>query len=125
MTNCERIRELIPWYASGTLAEEESREVTAHLVSCEVCQEELALALRLKRRVEADAQHLPRIPDAAWQRVAAEAFGRPIAKIDVGSFLLGFSLGANRKRGGVPVYGDLRVLGRKVRLFNVEQEEST
>jgi len=125
MKDCETIRELLPWYASGTLEGDEARAVTAHLASCDACQEELALVLRLRRGIEGELRRLPNAPDGMWRRVAAEAFGRPLGRIDVGSFLVGFSLGANIKRGGVPVYGDLRLLGRRMRLFNVKQEEST
>ena len=123
MNGCERIRELIPWYANGTLSSVESGEVSVHLAACEACREELAEILRLRAGVERELRSLPRLSDGAWKRVAMEAYGRPIAHLDVGSFFLGFSLGASVRRGAVPIHGDLKVLGRKIRLFNVEQEE--
>lgn len=125
MSGCERIQELIPWYASGTLSSAESGEVSVHLAACGVCREELAGILRLRAEVERELRSLPRLPDGVWKRVAVEACGRPIAHLDVGSFLLGFSLGASVRRGTVPIHGDLKVLGRKIRLFNVGQEERT
>jgi len=123
MTSCGRILELIPWYANGTLSRDEMRIVTAHLADCEACRNELATTLRLKSVAERDLRSLPGLPDAVWDRVSAEVQGRAIARVDVGSFLLGFSMGARVRRGGVPVYGDLRLLGRKVRLFDVGKEE--
>jgi RNA polymerase sigma factor (sigma-70 family) len=123
MSDCERIRELVPWYATGSLSRAESRDVTAHLASCEGCREELAETLRLKVEVESELRRMPRLPDGVWRKVLATVRGQPIAQIDVGSFLLGFSLGARVRRGAVPVHGDLRVLGRRIRLFNVEKED--
>jgi predicted anti-sigma-YlaC factor YlaD len=123
MSSCERIRELIPWYANGTLSSAESGEVSVHMAACRACREELAGILRLRAEVERELRSLPRLPDGVWKRVAVEAYGRSIAHLDVGSFFLGFSLGASVRRGAVPIHGDLKVLGRKIRLFNVEQEE--
>jgi len=120
--DCERIRELIAWYATGSLRRAESAAVTGHLACCEACREELAETLRLKVGVESEVRRMPRLPDGAWKRVVASVRGEPIARIDVGSFLLGFTLGARVRRSGVPVYGDMRLLGRKIRLFNVEKE---
>ena len=121
MKDCSWTREMIPWYANGTLSPEETRDVTAHMAECQSCREELALTLRLKVGVEEELRTLPRLPERAWKRVEAEVKGRPIAQVDVGSFLLGFSLGAKVRRGAMPVRGDLKVLGRNVSLFNTER----
>jgi len=123
MSDCDRVRELIPWYASGTLSVPETQEVTVHLADCGTCRKDLAEILRLKGAVENEARCLPRLPEDVWKRVAAEAYGRPIAKLDIGSFLLGFAFSASVRRGNVPVHGDLKLLGRKIRLFSVGQEE--
>jgi len=123
MNPCDRVRELLPWYATGTLSTDETREVTAHLGSCSTCAEDLALTLRLKVSVEADARGLPRLPDSVRKRVEASIQGRSIAQIDVGSFLLGFTFGARVNRAGVPMQGDLKLLGRRIKLFKVGKEE--
>ncbi len=117
MSDCENVRDLLPWYASGTLEGSETRLVTAHLASCDACREELALVLRLRRGVEGELRRLPRVPRETWRRVSSHAYGRSLGRIDVGSFLVGFSLGASIRRGGVPMYGDLRLLGQRLRLF--------
>ena len=123
MRNCEWARETMAWYANGSLPEAEVGELTGHLAACETCRQELSVMLRVKAVAEESFRAYPKLPDKAWDRVAAESLGRPVARLDVGSFLLGFSIGASVRRSGrVPVYGDLRVLGRKIRLFNVEQE---
>ena len=122
MNPCDRVRELIPWYATGTLSSDETRAVTAHLASCEACGEELALTLRLKVSVDAELRDLPRLPDTIRKRVEASIQGRSLAQIDVGSFLLGFSFGARVNRNGIPVQGDLKLLGRKIKLFKVGKE---
>ena len=121
MKDCSWAREMIPWYANGTLSPEETREVTSHMADCEACREELVLTLRLKLGLEEELRNLPRLPEGAWKRVEAEVKGRPIAQVDVGSFLLGFSLGARVRRGAIPVRGDLKLLGRNVSLFNTEK----
>lgn len=121
MRDCRWAREMIPWYATGTLSPEETHAITAHMADCSACREELALVLRLKVGVEDEFRRLPRLRENAWKSVEAKVRGRPIAKVDVGSFLLGFSLGARVRKGSVPVRGDLRVLGRRVSLFNTEK----
>jgi len=124
MRDCTWAREIMAWYANGSLSQSEIADLTAHLAECEACRLELSEMLRVKVAAEDAFRADPRLPDAAWNRVAAESFGRPLAQLDVGSFLVGFSLGANVRRSGrVPVYGDLKLLGRKIRLFNVEKEE--
>lgn len=123
MTACERISELIPWYANGSLSADAMIEVTKHMATCPSCSEELAETLRIKRAVDAEVRSMPTLSPAVRRRVGASAMGRPIARVDLGSFLLGFSLGARVHRSGVPVRGDLRVLGRKIQLFDVGKEE--
>jgi len=123
MNACERIRELMPWYVNGTLSHEEMRDVTAHLAGCEACSEELALTLRLKVSLDDDLRGLPKLPETVAKKVQAAIGGRSIAQIDVGSFLLGFSFGARVQKSGVPVQGDLKLLGRKIQLFKVGKEE--
>jgi anti-sigma factor RsiW len=125
MTTCKWAQELFPWFANGTLSAEETAEVAVHLAECEACRRELAGMLRVRGIVDGELRAYPHLPERAWKRVAAESLGQPVAQLDVGSFLVGFSLGASVRRGGVPVYGDLKLLGRKIRVFNVEEEEKT
>jgi anti-sigma factor RsiW len=117
MTRCEKVRELIPWYVEGNLDAGESRDVAAHVATCEVCVREVAEAVRLRAEIHEAIGGLPRLSEGVWSRVRERTGGRRIAELDVGSFLLGFRLGASLVRGAVPVRGDLQILGRNIKLF--------
>lgn len=116
MTGCEEIRELIPWFVEGNLTAEENAGVAGHLASCSDCLRDVAGALRVRAAVRDALSLEPQAMEAMWERVARQAVGRRVAQIDVGSFLLGFRLGAWMTRRGSPVRADLRVLGRSVHL---------
>ncbi|MEN6368129.1 MAG: zf-HC2 domain-containing protein [Thermotogota bacterium] len=117
MKRCDEVRELIPWYVEGVLDAEEARDVVSHVTACEACVREVAEVERLRTELREALEGLPRLSERIWNRVHERAGGRRIAQLDVGSFLLGFRLGASVVRGGVPVRGDLQVLGRNIKLF--------
>ncbi|MCX6094324.1 MAG: zf-HC2 domain-containing protein [Candidatus Bipolaricaulota bacterium] len=117
MKPCDEVRELIPWYVEGTLDAEEARDVASHVAACEACVLEVAEAVRLRTEVRQALDGLPRLSEGVWNRVHERAGGRRIAQLDVGSFLLGFRLGASIVRGWIPMRGDLQVLGRNIKLF--------
>ncbi len=118
MTECRDIQELIPWYVEGVLGSAESVRVSAHLAACSVCREDLAITMRLRLEVRGALQSLPELPSATRTNTLKESRGRPIAKLDVGSFLVGLSIGANLRNRNIPMRGDLRVMGRTIPLFN-------
>ena len=118
MSRCAEIRELIPWYLSGALTNEEEREVAAHLSQCDACRDELVSATRLRLDVHAIVDDEPGPSSQLRDEVMRRTLGRRLAQLDVGSFFLGFSLGANLRKRNVPIRGDLNVMGRKVRLFD-------
>ena len=117
MKRCEEIRELIPWYVEGNLDADEAQDVAAHVATCEVCIREVAEAVRLRAEVREAVNGIPRLSEGIWSQVRGRTGGRRIAQLDVGSFLLGFRLGASRVRGAFPVRGDLQILGRNIKLF--------
>jgi anti-sigma factor RsiW len=121
MTECDEIRELIPWYANGSLSVDEGRKVAAHLTGCSACQDDLVATVRLSVELNAAFRAGPELSEAVRGRVVERTYGKSVATLDVGSFLLGFSLGASVRRGAMPIHGDLRLLGRRVRLFNTER----
>lgn len=119
MIDCDKARELIPWYVNGTLTGDEAREIASHLAGCPTCREELAQAVRLSWELRAAFARIPSVPERVWEKVRTHAQGISLARIDVGSFLLGLSLGLSVTRSGIPKFkSDLRLLGRRVALFN-------
>ncbi len=120
---CDPIRDLLPWYVNGTLRSNEARQVTAHLLECDSCRGELAewmqLQLEVRHAYGSQAKARREAKDAVLHRTA----GTSLARLDVGSFLLGLSLGASYQRGRLPLRGDLRLFGRKIRLISPGKEE--
>ncbi|MGD9676713.1 MAG: anti-sigma factor [Candidatus Bipolaricaulia bacterium] len=117
MMRCEDVHELISWYVEGCLDAEEARAVASHVAACEACVREVAAAVRMRTEVRDALAGLPGLSEKTWSRIRERTGGRSIARIDVGSFLLGFRLGASVVRGGVPMRGDLQVLGQNIKLF--------
>lgn len=122
MNTCNPIRELIPWYANGTLSVGEARQVAAHLVRCESCRDELAQIMRLNVEVRRTFDELEGLRDEVKKEVLEKTAGRTLASLDLGSFLLGLSFGASYQKGRVPIRGDLKLLGRRIRLISPNEE---
>jgi len=118
MSRCEKIRELIPWYITGSLSKEEQRQVAEHLTRCDACRDELVLTTRLRLDVRTFLDELSDPEPRVREEVAKQTLGRRLAQLDVGSFFLGLSLGASLRKRTIPIRGDLNVMGRKIRLFN-------
>ena len=119
MIDCERALKLIPWYVNGTLPQEEARALAEHLSSCPACREALAEAVILSFKVKDAISRMPRAPERIRERLLPRE-EIPLGRVDLGSFLLGLSLGLSVKGTKVPVQGNLRLFGRKVRLFKIE-----
>lgn len=120
MIDCGEARELIPWYVTGTLPAAEARELAAHLAGCPACRAELADAALLSIEVKNAVSRLPGAPEKIREKVLPQS-EFPVARLDLGSFLLGLSVGLSVKGNKVPVQGDLRLLGRRVRLFKTQR----
>lgn len=118
MRGCEEVRELIPWYVEGNLAPEEGRDVATHIGTCTDCLHDVAAGLRLRATVRAAFSALPLVSEEMWEPVSRQALGRRLAQLDVGSFIVGFRLGAWLTRRGSPVRADLRLFGHEVHLIN-------
>ena len=122
MSACDRVRELLPWYVKGSLSGEESHEVAGHVAACDACRDDLVATLRLSVGIAGAFRLIPGASQDMWGRIAKRTHGRPLAQLDVGSFFLGFSLGARIHRGRMPLRGDLHVMGRRIRLFSADKE---
>lgn len=122
MNRCTEIQELIPWYIEGALSRDEERAVAAHLSECDRCRDDLVATMRLRLDVRAIVDAAPTVSSRLRDRVTRRAFGRRLAQLDVGSFYLGFSLGASLRKRNIPIRGDLNVMGRRIRLFNTDRK---
>jgi hypothetical protein len=122
MRSCDAVRELIPWYVNGTLSTGEARQVAAHLAECGQCRDELAQLMLLNVEVRRAIDSAGGMTPGVRKDVLSKTTGKTLASFDVGSFLLGFSFGANYRKGRIPIRSDLRVLGRKIRLISPQEE---
>ena len=123
MNACTDVRELIPWYVNGSLSVEEARHVAAHLLQCDACREELTQTMLLNVELCAAFDAIEGLQQDVKTNVLERTSGKALAQLDVGSFLLGFSFGVSYQRRRIPMRGDLRVLGRRIRLFSPDEEE--
>jgi anti-sigma factor RsiW len=115
MIRCEEVRELIPWYVTGRIEIETAREIAEHLATCSECQADFAEAAWMRRLVMKTAEDAaPRA--AVWSRIERRAGLVDLARIDVGSLLIGLKLGISASSKRYPVRGSLRVLGHNVRI---------
>jgi len=124
MTGCKQIRELIPWYINGTLPTDESAAVAMHIASCVSCRAELAQTLQLSLQVRSAIDRTPAVPKQVWERVKTEKGEVPLGRINLGSFLLGLSMGLSVTRRGRPrVMSNLRLFGRQVQIYSTKEKE--
>jgi predicted anti-sigma-YlaC factor YlaD len=121
---CDLIRDLLPWYVNGTLRPKEARQVATHLLECGACREELAEWMRIQLEVRHATRSHDKVRREAKETVLQRTTGTSLGHLDVGSFLLGVSLGASYRRGRLPLRGDLHLFGRKIRLISPAKEES-
>lgn len=122
MNTCTPTRELIPWYINGSLSVDEARQVAAHLLRCESCRDELAQIMRLNIEVCRAFDEIKSMKTEVKKKVLKLTAGKTLASLDLGSFLLGFSFGASYQKGRVPIRGDLKLLGRRIRLISPDKE---
>lgn len=122
MNACTPIRELIPWYVNGSLSVNEARQVAAHLSCCESCRDELTQIMQLNIEVCRVFDELEGMKTEVKKEVLKQTTGKTLASFDMGSFLLGFSFGASYQKGRIPIRGDLKLLGRRIRLISPDKE---
>jgi len=124
MTDCEQVRELIPWYVNGTLSTDEAAAVAAHLALCAGCRKELAVTLQLSLQVQSAIDSMASVPEHVWDSVRMEKGELSLGSFSLGSFLLGLSMGLSITRRGRPqVTSNLRLLGRQVPIYSTREKE--
>ena len=121
---CEQVRELIPWYVNGTLSRDEATAVAEHIAQCTNCREELAQTLQLSLQVRTAIEDTQPVPKRVWDAVRAEKGEVPLGSLNLGSFLLGLSLGLSVTRRGRPRFtSNLHLLGRQVPIYSIREKE--
>ena len=122
MIDCEQVRELIPWYVNGTLPGDEAAAVAQHIAQCASCRQELAQTLQLSLQVRSAIDDTPSVPKRTWDRVKNGRGEIPLGSLNVGSFLLGLSMGLSVTRRGRPrVTSNLRLLGKQVPIYHTKE----
>ena len=127
MMECEQVRALIPWYVNGTLSGDEAAAVAEHIAVCANCREEVASTHQLSLQVRTAIDETPPLPGRVWDRVRTEKGEVQLGSLDLGSFLLGLSLGLSvTRRGRARFTGSMRLLGRQVPIYStIEKEENS
>ena len=124
MMRCEQVRELIPWYLNGTLSRDEATAVAEHIAQCTSCREELAQTIQLSLQVRTAIEDTSPVPKSVWDTVRTEKGEVPLGSINLGSFLLGLSLGLSvTRRGRARFTSNLRLLGRQVPIYSTREKE--
>jgi len=116
MMTCEQIQELLPWYVTGRIGLDDASEIAKHLSTCAACQADFVEAAWMRRLVAGHAASSSPAKQRTWSRVAGKTGLTDLARIDIGSFLVGLNLGVSAASKRYPVYGTLRVMGHNVRV---------
>lgn len=110
----QELRELLPWYANGTLTEEERAKVTAHLARCARCQRELRELQHIKELVALSVERVPEPSEELFaqtiERIHAQE-RHTIAQLSWQVFALGFSLGVLYERGRITLEPEIEAFG--------------
>jgi anti-sigma factor RsiW len=110
----QELRELLPWYANGTLTAEERAKVDAHLARCARCQRELQKIQHIRELVALSVESVPELSEELLARTVERihAEGRhTIAQLSWQIFALGFSLGVLYERGRVRLEPEIEAVG--------------
>lgn len=122
MNNCKTIQQWLPWYVSGQLSAFKRQRMAEHISECACCQKELAEVIQLQHRVTSDADASATPASRVWDAISMEIGEESKAQIDLGSFLVGLKVGIAAGNKKNPIQGDLRVLGRKVRIIGKQKK---
>lgn len=107
------LRELLPWYANGTLKEEERAKIEAHLARCGRCQHELQEIRQMKDLVALSVESASPSEEMFTRTIERIHSGerRTIAQLNWQLFALGFTLGVLYERGRVKLEPEIEALG--------------
>jgi anti-sigma factor RsiW len=114
---CERVREWLPWYLTGSIDFEIAEAIAGHLRTCDACRAEFVEIARLRCRFTAAVDAVPTARTSAWNRLSLRLGGGETVRVDLGSFLIGLRVGVAARGRRAAVRGDLRIWGRNVRII--------
>jgi len=124
MNTCERIREALPWYVTGSIDIEDAEQIAEHLRGCSECREEFIEAALVRCRYNEWMEATEGPSTEVWSRLSEETGdGSEDLRIDVGSLLLGVRLGIAPGRRTPPVHGELQLLGRRLPIIGRRRQE--
>lgn len=69
---CERVTELLSWYANDTLGAADRETVESHTQSCEACRTTLAIERRIVDSIRSPRDNVEPSHHAGWQKLAAK-----------------------------------------------------
>ena len=117
MRTCERLRECLPWYVTGSIDYTIAEQVAAHLRDCEACRAEFIEIAQLRHRFVAAVSEAAPPRSIAWNRLRRRLGMKETVRVDLGSFLVGLRVGIAAHDRRSPVRGDLRLCGRNLRII--------
>ncbi len=126
MSTCRRIQELIPWYVNGTLTANERAFVASHIAQCASCREELAKTLYISLQLKQSIHNQPSVPEYLYDKVKTHKGEFQLGSLQIGSFLLGLSLGMSiTGKGRARLTSNLSLLGRRVSIYDTKEKEES
>lgn len=78
---CERVSELLSWYANDTLGATDRSLVETHTDACEVCRTTLAIERRIVDAIRAPRDNIEPSHHAGWQKLAARLDHLPVKPV--------------------------------------------
>ena len=124
MTACHSIRELIPWYITGSLEMVEAERVAAHLRSCSACRDDFVEAAFARCQFEQLLGSTQVPMQAVWEQLSDKiGSSSDEVRLDVGSLMLGLRLGIASASQRQPVHGELRLMGKRYNVFGNRRKE--
>lgn len=126
MNDCQRVQELIPWYVNGTLNANENAFVASHIAQCASCREHLANTLYISLQLKQSMDNQPRAPEYLYDKVRTQKGEFRLGSLDIGSFLLGLSLGLSiTRKGRARLTSNLSLLGKRVPIYDTKAKEES
>ena len=117
MMTCDRVREWLPWYLTGSIDFQTAEEIADHLRTCAACRAEFVEVARLRHRFAAAVDAAPTPRASVWARLSRRLGPEETLRVDLGSFLVGLRVGIAAHDRRTPVRGDLRIGKRHMRIL--------